>query len=523
MPVDAPPRRLSRRCSLIEKEIRNDIAPPSGDLTVFPRPLPAGKSGLRQFEDEARKLGEEVRDPVRRLVHEWFWFWPLSGHGESLKDPALASFADDPRGDTAFRIWYEVVEKRGTAAGIAAHNLAVYFHFAALAAGHDALDANQSPTSEQSSNLLVSLHKGWSWWRTLLDPDYGLWSDCIARLGERIESLNDPSLKDFGPSQLKEMLPGALASIQARLALALFERCLPELARAVMDNLREEIPLRDLEEVLRPLATDPRKQIDLGSESAIGESKANPDKGLASGAAYLSRMVPQVDRLALLFPEGHQAADAACDKVATTGLQCQIAYANATKDWAGSIKLLKMFTGFARTDAVIKRMSENLLIAEENHRLATINDLCWSCGVHPKSEALAVEVVMHGDVNRTFQGITWNQGTIKVPRCEHCAKAQQKATGAAISIFLLVLFCGLGLGVFFSWNGGVWSWPAMAGATVADIILAAAIATFAEAQMLAPYLKKLRIKELRNQNDYPVIQELLKKGWNFGNKPPHVQ
>ena len=55
--------------------------------------------------DKIREAIARLKDPEKRLIDEFFWFWP-DRFGESAKDPALQA-VDQGDQNTAYQLWIE--------------------------------------------------------------------------------------------------------------------------------------------------------------------------------------------------------------------------------------------------------------------------------------------------------------------------------------------------------------------------------------------------------------------------------
>jgi hypothetical protein len=79
--------------------------------------------------EDIRRAEKELHDPTRRIIHEFFWFWPLDGADGAKDTSFLALKAGDVA--TASRIWSESASD-ATKGPLALHNTAVRWHLTAL-------------------------------------------------------------------------------------------------------------------------------------------------------------------------------------------------------------------------------------------------------------------------------------------------------------------------------------------------------------------------------------------------------
>jgi hypothetical protein len=142
------------------------------------------------------------RDPVRRIVDEFFWFWPFPSGGLGGSDL-----------DEATRGWDELADPDADAGGdeidpaaraIAIHNQAVIAHVIALEGEFD------SP--QRSSQQWRCAYRSW---RRVLAED-----ECWSWLAGRVEAINDPRLRVDSIAEIRRELPAVLLGIHAELATA---------------------------------------------------------------------------------------------------------------------------------------------------------------------------------------------------------------------------------------------------------------------------------------------------------------
>ena len=119
--VDATAREEARHNDKIKQLAELGKDPHSQDAAFPIKPSP----GL----DEIREAIQKLKDPEKRFLDEFFWFWPEE-HGQSKSDPAFQALA---KGDSnsAIEIW-SAKEKSTTDGSVAAHNLALVYHILAL-------------------------------------------------------------------------------------------------------------------------------------------------------------------------------------------------------------------------------------------------------------------------------------------------------------------------------------------------------------------------------------------------------
>ena len=504
LPVDASTRDVSRRQQMVEMARETGLSIPPGPG----RALPMGNASDPEILAQAM---QRLRDPERRLVDEFFWFWPHR-LGQSQNDQALVALA---RGDAAAasRIWAEQ-EQAYSEANVSMHNLAVLAHAMAL-------DLEQADAQDRLSPAVKKRHTLW-WqqafqrWRVLLDHE-GFWS----RLTARIRDLDDQRLTTGTARRLRATLPLALLSINAQLAVQAAESGAAAEAKRHLRIMEESGFERSvIDEAMRRTIEPVRQRIKALGQNSEAEANADPEHADAVTYRFLDQAKALLDILDCLLPVEHPTRQAMHDEVALTALRCQIAYGNKTEDWAVSLDLLQRMLPLAAGKAARERLEENIRIVEGNQQ-------CWFCGQGRPEEGAAIEVKMYGNVQRTpvFTGggfgtrLQWQQTTIQVPRCARCKRAHSQVNNfAAVGGVLggLLGLCGCAAlmsaerGADDAWCGGV--------GVLA--LLASIGAAFGYGIGRLTLLKGIKPEEAKLQ--FPVIADRQKEGWQVGEKPPEA-
>jgi len=161
--------------------------------------------------DMVRQAAERVKDPVKRLADECFWFWPLEA-GE--KDAALQSFeAGNPM--EPITIWQQM-SPHGTWGPIAKHNLGLVSLLDAMEKTEAFL--RRSPQAPRPETL------GAAWIEMANNFDELTHSFPVEDyLRARIRALEDPRLSPRDATHIQLALPEAVARQAAQAALALHE------------------------------------------------------------------------------------------------------------------------------------------------------------------------------------------------------------------------------------------------------------------------------------------------------------
>ncbi|MFI6516719.1 hypothetical protein ACIBF1_14255 [Spirillospora sp. NPDC050679] len=473
-------RRLNERARVLERV--GGSAADGGDAVAPVLPF------LRRPEPAERQAAvQRLRDPVRRLVDEFFWFWPTAEGGP---DPAMAALRSGDM-DEAERIW---TRQGGPAA---AHNAAVLLHLRALQG--DGLDGGLWQRSLSS-------------WRALLDDD------AVWRLLEgRAQRLNDPRLQLDTARRFRAELPAALLSLNARLAAAALRdgrraaavRLLESL-RPVLRAQRATLPPDLFEDALRRLLEPEAARIRSLGDTAEQRARSAPESADQVADGLLADTAAPLELLEDALEPGHPALAGAHDEIANQLLNCMIAYANRTGDWDTAERLAERAREIAVTGATRSRVQENLEIVKGN----LVYGRCWFCQERPPSEAHTYKRAMFGNVQHQAgygygaTRVTWQHGTVEVPRCQECRKLHfyrsRRPTGFR-GVLLALLFAAM---VFQIMAGNAGVLPFLA--------LAAFAVLLPPAQFGLPGDQKERMRE------FPVVKERLAEGWQFGERPAGV-
>ena len=199
--------------------------------------------------DMVRQAAERVKDPVKRLADECFWFWPLEA-GE--KDAALDSFeAGNPM--EPISIWQQM-SPHGTWGPIAKHNLGLVSLLDAMEKTEAFLRRSpQAPRPETLGAAWIEMANNFD---ELTDSfpveDY---------LRARIRALEDPRLSPRDATHVQLALPEAVARQAAQAALALHEAncfacktvayCAEKLVGSAVADIVGDLLRSDLEQMLQ--------------------------------------------------------------------------------------------------------------------------------------------------------------------------------------------------------------------------------------------------------------------------------
>lgn len=467
----------------------------------LPSPLPLTPP---PDNDLIREAVDRLRDPERRLIDEFFWFWPHK-LGDSRDDESLAALRNGDEGK-ATAIWKK--QESGHSVGnVSMHNLAVLMHAKAL----DSEFPNSGATADWSKRLEL-WKSAYQRWKILLD-DEGFWS----RLTSRIRELDDPRLTTGTARRMRSSLPLGLLLINAQLTVRAAEAGKAEdvkqhLAVMKASGFGEAV----VQEALRRAVESIRDRIKTLCQAADKETDVHPEAGGTVVTRQLAETKPLLAILDLVLPAADPARIATHDEVAIMALRSQIAFGNKTEQWKKSFELLEAILLIAVSPSARSRIEENLRIVKRNRD----STLCFFCGENEGGKGLGIERKMFGDVNRnpTFKNgrfvteMTWRKRTITVPRCPRCKAAQGKAaawTALAIITSILTGIVSCAVAADQPDGDGIAALMLFAFSIVGSIV----------GSFLARNYYRKNIKPAGHANQYPEIKDQLKAGWQFGTEP----
>ena len=511
--VEATERELSRRKEAMEKAAKNKLPMPVGPCPILPRPQAPD-------ENEILECSYAIQDAEQRLAHEFFWFWPLSP-GHAADDTGL-SLLSEGRLDDAIKLW------QNDAGPAAKHNLAVIYHFSAL-------EWEKALLKRQDDNTPVEVDKYWSestrFWLSVTSEEI-FWS----RLAARIRAINDRSLTTEAVRRIEHSLPVTLMLIDARFAIAAYERGnIKQAQRNVARLYSWAFPEEAREQALRIAIEPARAMIKTRCENAKKDLEADMNKADQIAKQLLENTKEPLGLLDLLLHEKNPARMAEHDQIADTALSCIIKFGNETKNWRRSLELLDMLAPLAVGTAAEKRIMENRRIAKKYAdcsmpfilrvqnpspqwgSVEKIPDalMCFFCKQNVGTDNSVLEVEMHGDIHVEdlgyYRRITWRHCKVKVPRCPSCKNAHRFLDIGIIFGAIVVGVFGLRKCVENVGKGDVFG-----GLVVLAIFVGVGMAI---GYMIANSLIPKGVRPRSSKAEYPEIKELLAQGWTWGKRP----
>ncbi|MEV5824143.1 hypothetical protein AB0L25_01050 [Spirillospora sp. NPDC052242] len=496
--VHATARDIRRRADELRVEARLGTGAGGG---AGPLPLRTPPDA-----DAVQEALQRLRDPVRRLEDELFWFWPAHNAAvEGARDEALDALREGRLHD-AERLWADPAP--GRAAAVAAHNLAVLTHVQAL---DGFLDADTADTAADGPGGRDPWAAALRHWRTVLGTD-AFW-DLVAA---RARAADDPRLGPGTADELRERLPAVLLKIAAEAAVRTSLGGDATGGSALTGVIRASgFDEAAVDTAFRAAAAPEMNRLRSLAESALDRARTSPDTACDEAVHILDHSGGPLEALGEILTPDHPLLEGVRDEIAERVQQCTVLYGNKTKDWATAEEILERAEPVAATVTVKSRIRANIETVGENRLYAT----CWFCRENPADDDAAYEKQMHGDVQQQVVGYyparqiqtTWRKLTARVPRCAACAAAH-RSRGRNVTGFGCLGTAGtLALGIALIVAGAPPVVPFL-------LIFAAFIGFFVV--MASGNVDGLPKKAHATLGDWPPIREQLAAGWAFGEKPP---
>ncbi len=357
--VDATPREIKRRIDDLKAAEEMGDADDEHSHAFALDPLPS--------VEHIREAAQRLNDPEKRIIEEFFWFWPEKW-GNGKRDPVLRALLNGDT-DTAFSTWNAAVsDDHSPASTVAKHNLAVMYQLVALDSEQYALEGDLE--DDQQETLTKYWRTCFNWWEELTE-DEAFWS----LLTDRIRMLDDPRLTTGFARRMRETLPEALDKINAMLAIAFIERGKHRLAEQHVTYMHETHQGQDnvagtMALVTKPLLNRLRTSIDHAEKSSKG-SAASAHRA----ATNLLQMAAEPVRILQRFlPADDPQLTDTCDAIANTCLHCHQTMIHKAEGnqslWDQAIAMLKQAIPFASSKEIKEELQDAQKDAARGKQLA---------------------------------------------------------------------------------------------------------------------------------------------------------
>lgn len=358
LPVDATTREITKHADKLKmmEELGQGKSAHTGAFALTPPPS----------VDQIRDAIQGLRDPERRILDEFFWFWPEE-FGSSAHDPAIQALAGGDR-ETALEIW-TLKETSPTAGLTAMHNVAVLWQLVALEweeyAGQEQVDDERRRKIE---GYWRNAFKRWD----LLAVDDLLWE----RVSARVKQIDDPRLTTGFVRKMRATLPHALDKINAELAVRYAESGRMNLAQVHVQFMREtnqglDNIDRTAELVLTPTTTRLKQQIDRAQQRAT----YNPAEAAEAARELLLHAPASLILFELFYGKESEVRNELSDEVAALCNRLQFSYHKATGDDKGCLDLLKMALPFGTSSELRQQIEKNIGTLNSNIAYARLEPI----------------------------------------------------------------------------------------------------------------------------------------------------
>jgi adenylate kinase family enzyme len=343
LPVDATARKIANHADRLKVMGALGYGP-SAQTAAFSLRVPPSL-------DQIRAAIQKLNDPLRRMVDEFFWFWPAE-FGQGASDPAIEGLAAG-KGEIAEQLW-TAAETNPTAGVVAKHNLAVLWHLKALDLENNSnggsLELKRRAEIEQTWRNAL---KRWE----ILIPDDALWE----MVATRIRQIDDPGLTTGFARRMRTTLVAALTKINAELALNYAKAGNLELAKVHVQFMREtnqggQNLIKAAELVLAPTIARVREHIKRAKQQAEG----NPETANQAARELLAAAVPLVEIFALFLGEAEHPAKDLFEEVAGASNDCLVDFQRKTNVNKTYVELLERTLPLAKTDKLRQLIQKNI-------------------------------------------------------------------------------------------------------------------------------------------------------------------
>lgn len=367
-----------------------------------------------------------IEDPQQRIVDEFFWFWPIDDRDDEALD---ALQTGDEK--TAVRVWKRAEGSGDIRKSVSAkHNIAVYYHFYAIKCEWWFIENNKgledSPKAHR--DMCAYWDAALERWEDLAD-DEDFW-DVVK---ERVAVINDKRLTTGFIRRMRDEFPVAFDRINGDLAVeyAKLSGKHAETERHLRYMNESHQGLDDVDATLDAIFDPIEREVDLLTREAIRVRNATPHSAL-SAARTLLQNTEGIRKMAdEMLGKDHPKRRKIFDKIASECNFCQVAYGTKTKQWEECLKFIKEVIPLACDEELIGVLNDNLKIITQNFEDYKRDNYCWLCQKHMAVSSLAFEYKFYGEIRiqaHPFSSqyrASWQNLSIKVPRCQHCADARK--------------------------------------------------------------------------------------------------
>jgi hypothetical protein len=302
-------------------------------------------------QDDLRAAIQRLQDPEKRLVDEFFWFWPEQ-FGTSHLDAAIDALqAGDS--ETAVKVW--TLRESDPAHGLVAmHNIAVLWHMTALESEHHTAACDPGEDSEARLNGFWT--KALRRWERLIKDEL-FWES----FHDRVQQINDPRLTSGFVHRFRLSLPESIAKINGELALHYAEAGQPRLAATHASLMREtNRGLLDVERAAQWVLVPASHRLKELISTAQRCSAANPADGAGAAQELAEQAAKALPFFDLICGANSRFRIDLFDEVAAVCNRIQLAYDQKTGDEKRCIEILKTVLPFTTFASLRQPIAKNI-------------------------------------------------------------------------------------------------------------------------------------------------------------------
>lgn len=434
LPTRATERDVQKRLRRMQLEQKFGGSAEGVDRGIASSPLPLDPPPNAEVIAEAQA---HLADVERRLISELFWFWPSKGVQDArveydravaphtvIENPPLTG--NDLEAAASF--WTSQLEGGGEEQGIAAHNLAVLFHAAALdiewAAGSEPLISG-----EQKQRLARYWLSAIKMWKRTLAGEYA-WEYLTAR----VEELNDPRLKATSVRHLRLSLPVALLTINASLAVHASQNGATAEARRQAELMRAFDFTPDAMAEARQHVFEPlRHRIHDLCVTMGRDAQKTPEQAMEVAERLLKRARPLLIAVDDLLPAGDPQRPDVLDAVALAANDAAIVKSESLphyvkRDWKSAQEFFERVSRYAATQPMRAHINKSLVWVRHNLRYSE-HKSCWFCGEREDDPASSLTITMYKMVAANH----YNYSDVNVPRCYECREGHERLRSMSVA------------------------------------------------------------------------------------------
>ena len=357
--IDATPREISKKAS--ELKMMAELGDVAGvDANCF---------ALNPTEDQIKTAIERLKDPQKRIIDEFFWFWPIAD--KCAEDTSL-SLIKAGKHDDALNLWWDARRKKEipTTYLSAKHNIAVMMHMIALD-----WETGFHLKDELSEKHIGTLKDYWKdafkIWESLV-PNDELWS----LVKKRVAQIDDPRLTTGFIRSFRNSLPEAFDKINGELAVKLARIGKPDAAKWHVNFMRETNQgLDDVDKTSELVLTPAREEIKHLISTACVAGEKSPEKSDVAAVELLDKSTPLLSLFDMFFSEGGYRKNDIFDEVAQAYLNLTIQYANATRKNESALILLKKILPLAKSIDLREGIEASINIGKSNSEFELVKPI----------------------------------------------------------------------------------------------------------------------------------------------------